>query len=70
MRYRSSKVKDFQARHIENEVRDFIAEAADVRTKYSVILGHVPFGLHRYMDSGTGYLSVIRNPVDRLVSDY
>ncbi len=35
-----------------------------------VIQGHMVFGAHQFLDSDTRYLTMIRDPLDRVVSDY
>ena len=35
-----------------------------------VVSGHFSFGLHRYLDRPTRYITVLRNPIDRVVSLY
>ncbi len=36
----------------------------------SVFAGHFPFGLHEWLEKPTVYVSIVRNPVDRIVSLY
>ena len=32
------------------------------------ITGHIPFGLHRYLDQEVRYFTILRDPVDRVIS--
>src|SRR5215472_9066715 len=39
-------------------------------SQIQVFKGHMPFGLHRHLTQPATYLTVLRNPVDRTISDY
>ena len=41
-----------------------------MRAKYRLLLGHLPFGIHEYLSGEYQYVSMVRNPIDRAVSDY
>jgi len=40
------------------------------RRKFAVVQGHVRFGLHELVPWPTTYLTMLREPVDRVLSDY
>jgi hypothetical protein len=40
------------------------------RQRYRCIMGHAMFGIHEYISNPFYYLTFLRNPVDRLVSQY
>ena len=40
------------------------------RANMGLIYGHVPFGLHDYLPGAAAYVTILRNPVDRIVSIY
>lgn len=40
------------------------------RAEIKCIYGHVPLGLHRWLSHPAAYITLLRNPVDRLVSAY
>ncbi|MGA9722776.1 MAG: sulfotransferase family 2 domain-containing protein [Candidatus Binatus sp.] len=40
------------------------------RAEIQCIHGHVPLGLHRWLSQPAAYITLLRNPVDRLVSAY
>lgn len=44
--------------------------APQSRKQIRLLQGHMAFGLHRYMDPPTVYFTLLRNPVDRVLSDY
>ncbi|MBV8358884.1 MAG: sulfotransferase family 2 domain-containing protein [Deltaproteobacteria bacterium] len=39
-------------------------------SQIQVFKGHMPFGLHQHLKRPAIYLTVLRNPVDRAISDY
>lgn len=43
--------------------------AIDVRT-VRVIQGHIPFGVHRYLPCDVAYVTLLRDPVERIISLY
>jgi hypothetical protein len=45
-----------------------VCPAADATTR--CVAGHMPFGLHRHVRRAATYITVLRHPVDRLVSHY
>lgn len=40
------------------------------REKIACLKGHVPFGIHRWLPRPPRYVTMLRNPVQRIVSDY
>jgi hypothetical protein len=46
------------------------AYAPDQLRRIRYVTGHLPMGLHRAFDRPVKYFTVIRNPVDRVISDF
>jgi hypothetical protein len=40
------------------------------RNKIRCVMGHMNFGVHKYLPRSSNYITVLRNPVDRLISLY
>jgi hypothetical protein len=40
------------------------------RAKIRLLQGHMPFGLHTYLLQPTAYFTMLRDPVDRVMSEY
>jgi len=40
------------------------------RARLRCILGHMPFGLHQWLLQTATYITILRNPVERVVSEY
>ncbi len=50
--------------------RDFVVLPEDERAELRFIMGHIPFGLHQHVPREARYVTVLRDPVDRVVSHY
>lgn len=44
--------------------------AERIRPNAAVVSGHIPYGVHRYLDRPVQYITMLREPVSRLVSSY
>lgn len=67
--YRRSEV------HIEElfnppDVERFAALPAEHRARIRLLKGHMAFGLHRYLPRPARYFTMVRDPIDRVVSYY
>ena len=40
------------------------------RRKIKLLRGHMPFGLHEHFDKPADYFTILRNPVERIISAY
>lgn len=40
------------------------------RRRFRVVRGHLPYGIHEYLPQGGAYVTMLRNPVSRLLSSY
>ena len=49
---------------------DFKNLPADERNRFHLILGHMPFGIHEYVENPFCYITFIRDPVSRVISQY
>jgi hypothetical protein len=38
--------------------------------KFRIFKGHMPYGLHRYLPQPARYLTILRDPIDRAISEY
>lgn len=69
-RYGRETMLSFDVRSIEQQLCDLRAMPPDARSKIRLVAGNVPYGVHEYFAEPVVYLSMIRNPVDRLISLY
>lgn len=48
----------------------FMAKSEAERRRYKLIFGHLYYGIHRYVPGESRYLTILRHPVDRMISSY
>jgi hypothetical protein len=51
-------------------IKEFIRLPAQQREKIRLVKGHMPYGLHKYLSVPASYITMLRDPVDRVVSHY
>jgi hypothetical protein len=51
-------------------VRAFMAWPEEERARIQLVKGHMPFGLHQHIGIPATYITMLRDPVDRVVSQY
>ncbi len=51
-------------------IKEFINLPESERAQIRLVKGHMPYGLHRYLSVAASYLTMLRDPVDRVVSHY
>jgi hypothetical protein len=55
---------------VKGSITDFIALPDEEREKIRLLKGHMPFGLHQYFRRPTAYITMLRNPAERVISHY
>src|ERR1044071_1730256 len=51
-------------------IKEFIELPPEQRAKIRLLKGHMPYGLHKYLSVPATYITMLRDPVDRVVSHY
>ena len=51
-------------------IEDFAAADESERSKYRLIIGHMFYGIHEKIPHDSTYMTVVREPVDRFISNY
>ncbi|MGB7925628.1 MAG: sulfotransferase family 2 domain-containing protein [Pyrinomonadaceae bacterium] len=51
-------------------IKEFIELAPERRERIRLVKGHMPYGLHKYLSVPATYITMLRDPVDRVVSHY
>jgi hypothetical protein len=54
----------------KNEVEQFRALPSAEKQRIDVLIGHMPFGLHKEFSQPTTYITFFRHPVNRIISHY
>jgi hypothetical protein len=52
------------------EIQKFKNLPLEVREKIILLYGHMDFGLHEYLPNPSSYITMLRDPVDRIISHY
>ena len=55
---------------INADIENFVALDETQRHRIRLLMGHMSFGLHRYMAPGAVYFTLLREPVSRVWSEY
>jgi len=67
---------DYRVHHIstkpdlQKSISDFQNLSQSKREKVRCVTGHGTFGLHKYLTGSTEYITMIREPVSRIISNY
>jgi hypothetical protein len=56
--------------HHREEMRQFLAMSQSERDEFQCILGHVHYGVHRFWSDDAAYITLLRDPVERIISTY
>ena len=49
---------------------DFNSQPGEIRNRFRCIMGHMPFGIHEYLEDNFRYITFIRDPVNRVLSQF
>jgi len=70
-RYKPHEIKNlFGSRYSEPEIKSFIEAPVETKKNIRLLKGHMPYGMHNYLPDESKYISVLRNPVERVISQY
>ena len=69
-RYPRSEIYTFDGRKPHQAVEHFQAFPETERAHYRLLKGHVLFGLHRLVPNPCTYITLLRDPVERVISQY
>jgi len=54
----------------KESVEQLLNITANSKVKIKCIKGHFPYGAHNYLEGDTDYITLLRDPVDRMISHY
>ncbi|MEA5577335.1 sulfotransferase family 2 domain-containing protein [Anabaena sp. UHCC 0451] len=67
--YRSNQIITVPHRQPFSEVIESVQNQVNT-SKIKIIQGHIGFGLHNYLPKSYGYITLLRDPVQRVISSY
>ena len=67
-RYRKSDIYMFDGSY--EKLDTFKKLPPERRRQIRLLCGHMPFGMHKYLLRLADYITILRDPVDRIVSHY
>jgi len=71
VRYPVSETQNlFGARYTDIEIAQFIEKPNKEKEMIRLLKGHMPYGMHGYIPRKSSYISVLRDPVERVISQY
>lgn len=56
--------------NVYESIEEFKSLSNEQRDGFLCLKGHMPFGLHLYMAQPCAYITLLRDPVDRMISHY
>lgn len=62
--------RDYYTITVPEQLQRFIASPEEKRRRIRLLKGHMPFGMHQYLSGRTVYITILRSPLDRVVSYY
>jgi len=68
--YDPSCIFSIDGTRIHESIREFTELPEEERGRLLVLKGHMSFGLHRLLPRSFSYITMVRNPVERVISNY
>ncbi len=70
-RYPQSGIQNlFGSRYSEPEIAGFMSKPNEQKENICLLKGHMPYGMHRHLPGDSRYITVLRSPVERVISQY
>lgn len=66
----ADRVFDVRRGPIRNRLEELAQMSPQERGRYDAVIGHMPFGVGRLLERPCLYVTLLRDPVERVVSDY
>ena len=69
-KYKRSEAFSIDPNRVRESTEEFKGLPYDQRSKIRLLKGHMPFGLHEFLPNQSTYVTILRNPIDRIISHY
>lgn len=69
-KYSNDSVYLFDGSNIESSIEKFKRLPKKDRNKIKILKGHMSYGYHEYFDNECEYFTLLRDPIDRVISDF
>jgi hypothetical protein len=68
--YKQSEIFEIDGSKVLASIKEFTNLSLEQRSKIKLLKGHMPFGLHEHLPRPSVYITVLRHPIDRVISHY
>jgi len=68
--YSADEIYELDAKQFIQSQEDFKQLDPAQKNKINILMGHMYFGLHEFINSPTAYITMLRNPIERVISYY
>ncbi|MEM8722327.1 MAG: sulfotransferase family 2 domain-containing protein [Cyanobacteria bacterium P01_G01_bin.39] len=69
-RYEKGHIYELDGQNFVQSIEDFKQLPAKEKDEIRLLMGHMYFGLHEYLSSPSTYITMLRNPVKKVISYY
>jgi hypothetical protein len=69
-KYSSESVYLFDGSNLESSIEKFRKLPKKDRNRIKILKGHMSYGYHDYFDNKCEYFTLLRDPIDRVISDF
>lgn len=68
--YPKGSVFFLDGQRVAEDTQRYLTLSEGERGRYRSVVGHLPYGLHEFVPKPFDYITLLRDPVDRLISHY
>lgn len=69
-KYSKKNIFEINGANVLKSIDEFKNMPESTRRKIKVVMGHMEFGLHRFLPQPADYITLLRRPVDRIIAHY
>lgn len=68
--YKPKSIFSINGKRAQESIAEFKSLSEAQRSEIRVLKGHMKFGLHEYLPQPSSYMTILRDPIDRVISHY